>query len=182
MTVYRLQPDSDHFHNLALVDESASPIYDRFEGTPFGKEWTPLEVTAADEDDELALLGDHALLGTIPVFSERAAVALSDVLRTNGELLPLVYSRRPYFAYNVTTVVNALDEQHSKVNRFSSGQVMSVDQYVFRSEYLDGRTIFKIPQLPRAFVFVTQEFADQVEAARLSGFEFHAIWSEGAAV
>src|SRR5688572_30597689 len=114
VTVYRLQPDNDRFHNFALVDESATAIYYRFDGTPFGGEWTPLQLTAVDEDDELALLGDHALLGTIPVFSERAALVLSDVLKANGELLPLEYSRQPYFAYNVTTVVDALDEDRSK--------------------------------------------------------------------
>lgn len=181
ITVYRLDPDNDHFHNFALVDESAATIYHRFNGTPLGSEWRPLEIMAVDTDDELAVLGDHALLGTIPVFSERAVTALADVLRGNGELLPLAYARQPYLAFNTTTVVDALDASRSKVNYFTSGRVMSIDDFVFRPERVRGQTIFKIPELPRAFVFVTDDFVDRVRAAELRGFDFVEIWREAPA-
>ena len=178
MRVYRLDPDNDHLHNFALVNESAGAIYHRFNGTPVGGEWEPLEIMAVDTDDELALLSDHALLGTIPVFSERAVAALGEMLQANGELLPLVYERQPYFAFNATTVVDALDEGRSKVNHFSSGRIMSIDEFAFKPESVRGRTIFKIPQLPRAFVFVTGDFVDRVRAAGLQGFAFREVWRE----
>lgn len=176
MAIYRLDPDNDRFHNFALADESDAAIYHRFNGTPLGDEWKSLEIMAVDTDDELAQLGDHALLGTIPVFSERAIASLADTLKANGEALPLVYSRQPYFAFNVTSVVDALDEGLSKLQRFSSGRVMSIDEFVFRPESVRGRSIFKIPQLPRAFVFVTDDFVDRVRAAGLQGFDFHEVW------
>lgn len=77
MTVFRLDPDSDHFHNFALVDESDATIYRQFDGTPFGAKWHPLTIMAVDTDDELAILGDHALLGTMsfPRFDGRGVYA-----------------------------------------------------------------------------------------------------------
>lgn len=182
MAVYRLDPDSRHFHNFAPADKPAIDFYHRFDGTPLAHEWTPLEITAVDEDDELAVLGDHALLGTIPVFSEPAVSILSDFLEQNGELLPLVYSRGRYFAYNVTTVVNALDEDRSKLVRFSTGRVMSIEEYVFKQEALSDRPIFKIPELPRAYVFVTDIFVERVRAGALHGFDFLPVWDGSAVV
>lgn len=182
MTVYRLDPDNEHFHNFALVEEGAAAIYRRFDGGPLRAEWKPLEIMAVDTDDELALLGDHALLGTIPVLSERAVDALADVLQANGELLPLIFRRKPYFALNVTTVTDALDESRSKVHRFSSGRVMAIDEFAFRPERVRALTIFKIPELPRGFVFVTDTFVDRVRTAGLQGFDFHEVWHDGAAV
>lgn len=178
MTVSRLDPDNDKFHNFALVNETLAPIYHRFNGTPLGDEWTPLEIMAADTDDELAQLGDHALLGTIPVFSERAVVALGRILEANGEVLPLEYRRRRYFAYNVTTIVDALNEDLSKLQRFSSGRVMAVDKFTFDPKNIRECSIFKIPQLLRAFVFATDHFVDEVRAAGLTGFEFHEVWRD----
>jgi hypothetical protein len=180
MTVYRLDPDNDHFPNFALVDESAGPIFRRFDGTPIGVDWRPLDISAEDTDDELALLGDHALLGTIPVFSERAVAALGDVLRRNGELLSLIYSRQSCLAFNVLTICDALDSSRSKVVRFSSGRVMLVDEFVFMPERLQGLTIFKIPELLRATVFVTDDFAHRVRSAGLNGFVFREVWRENA--
>jgi len=181
MTVYRLDPDNDHFHNFALVEESAAAIYRRFDGTPLKGDWKPLEIMAVGTDDELALLGDHALLGTIPVLSKGAVDTLSDVLEANGELLPLIYGRKPYFALNVTTVADALDESHSKVNRFSSGRIMTIDEFTFRPEQVRELTIFKIPELRRGFVFVTDTFVDRVRAAGLQGFDFQEVWRDGLA-
>lgn len=110
------------------------------------------------------------------MFSERAVTVLGESLQRNGELLPVVYSRRPYFAFNVTTVVDALDVEHSRVNRFSSGRVMSIDQFAFKPECVRQRTIFKIPELLRAFVFVTDELVNQVRGAELDGFDFREVW------
>lgn len=177
MKVYRLDPDNDRFHNFALAEESEAVVYDRFNGTELKSEWRPLEIMAVDTDEELAQFGDFAMLGTIPVFSERAAVALANVLETNGELLPLSHRGTQYFAYNVTTVVEALDGERAKVRRFSTGRIMTVEQFAFRLECLHGLMIFKIPELLRGYVFVTDAFVDRIAKEGLQGFQFQEIWS-----
>lgn len=177
MKVFRLDPDNDRFHNFALVDDQAAGVYHRFDGTPLRDVWLPLEIMAVDADDELAQLGDHALLGTIPVFSESAVASLRDLLESHGELLALAYPRRQYFAYNVTRVVDALDEGRSKLNRFSSGRVMSVEEFAFDATALEGHVIFRIPQLLRASVFATELFVERAKRAGLTGFDFREVWA-----
>ena len=166
----------NHFHTFALEDESQSDVFRKFDGTPIQETWKPLAITAADTDDELALLPDHSLLGTIPLLSTRAVGALKDVLQSCGELLPVIYPRQQYFAYNVTSVIDALDEAESTLRRFTTGRVMSIDNYAFRPDRVRELRIFKIPQLPRAFIFVTDSFADPVRKAGLTGFVFEKVW------
>ncbi|MGH7635195.1 MAG: imm11 family protein, partial [Gemmatimonadaceae bacterium] len=141
--------------------------------------WRTVPIRAADEDDATAQLADHALLGTVPVFSVRAVNRLLDFLTRGGELLPLRYGRAEYMAYNVTRVIDALDEKASSIARFPSGNVMSIATYVFRSDLLASVPIFKIPQLPRAHVFVTDEFVSRVAESDLTGFRFSLLWTNG---
>lgn len=178
MRVYELRTQKDRYCNFALRDEHLNSIFNEFDGRSLAEDWVPLPIKAADEDDEVAELADYALLGTIPVFSERAVDALSGVLRQNGELLPLLYERRPYFAYNVTTVIDALDQQRSSVKSFADGQIMWIDRYAFTVAPLATATIFKIPELPRAYVFVTDKFVDLARPAGLQGIEFKHIWTD----
>ena len=133
---------------------------------------------AVDTDDELANFGDHALLGTIPVLSERAATALAEILRENGKLLPLMLGTARYFAFNVTTVVNALDTVRAKVKRFSSGRITAIDEFAFIADIQEPLSVFKIPELKRGSVFVTDTFVDGVHSAKLVGFEFQDIWAD----
>ena len=54
---------------------------------------------------------------------------------------------------------------------------MSVDEYTFRSDRVRDLSIFKILQLPRAFIFVTEVFVDRVHQAGLTGFVFEQVWT-----
>lgn len=179
MIVHELRQNPKRFCSFASNVGTDHAIYRRFDGTPLGASWKELVIHAADESDERAQLPDFALLGVVPVFSEQAVNALRDILEPNGELLPLRHARRKYFAYNVTTVLDALDEERSRVSRFSDGGIMSIEGYVFRSEALNKAAIFKIPQFPGAFVYVTEVFADRVRRAELLGFVFRQIWTDG---
>src|SRR5262245_34678544 len=49
-----------------------------------------------------------------PVFSQRAVEGLREFLEPNGELLPVFTPMGTYYAYNVTTVVDALDVQKTQ--------------------------------------------------------------------
>jgi hypothetical protein len=176
--VYLLSPAETKYCAFATKDGADVTIYERFNGQPMATDWQPVAITAADEDDETALLADHTLLGVVPVFTVRAVEVLLDFLRPNGELLPLRYGRAEYMAYNVTRVVDAPDESRSKLTRFqSSGRIQSIQEYVFWPERVVGLSIFKIPQLIKAFVFVTDPFVERVKSARLTGFEFRKVWT-----
>jgi hypothetical protein len=177
LKVYRLQTDTERYCSFALVDETKSGIYHSFDGRSLRSSWEPLSITAADEDDAAAEMADFGLLGTIPIVSERTVEVLRDLTVRCCEFLPLAFSRQAYFALNVMTVVDALDEKRSTLTRFSDGAVMSVQDYVFRLDSLNRVVIFRIPQLLRAYVFVTQHFVDRVRRARLTGFRFTELWT-----
>jgi hypothetical protein len=178
VTVYELRENPERFCSFVPSDAADKELYRAFDGSKLAVAWREHAIRAADEPDDKALLPDFALLGVVPVFSSAAVDALRDILEANGQLFPVRHSRRRYFAYNVTTVLDALDESRSVVQRFSSGGVMFIDSYAFIAAKLRGSTIFKIPQVRQAHIFVTAPFVERVKRAELLGFVFRPIWSE----
>jgi hypothetical protein len=114
---------------------------------------------------------------SVPVFSLRALNVLWGMLEENGEIFPLSCTEGEYYAFHVTSFIDALDESHSEVERFeSSGRIMQVLTYVFFGDRLTGATIFKTPQFPRSEVYVTDKFHKLVIANGLLGFKFANLW------
>src|SRR5436189_5584851 len=74
---------------------------------------------------------DFGLAWTEPAVNFRTVEALSDILRANGQILPLLSEAGRYCVYNVTTVLDALDEDRSVLKRFSSGGITRVHPSVF---------------------------------------------------
>jgi len=127
--------------------------------------WKPLEVIGRVRD-----FNDYPCVTLIvPAFSRRAVDALRDFLEPNGELLPLISDVGEYYAYNITTIVDVLDVEHSVI------KPIHIERYVFDPERLRDHTIFTIPQ-DHVSGFVTQQFVDRVEAAGLKGFDFVKLW------
>jgi hypothetical protein len=179
INVYSLLPTPDRLCSFAFANPADDPIFRQFDGHPMAAAWKAVPITPADrEDNDDVELLDHNLLGIIPIFSVRAVDVLLDLLRPNGELLPLRYARAEYMAYNVTRVIDALDESGSRLTRFkTSGRVQSIQRYSFRREYLEGVSVFKIPQLLKAYVFVTDIFVERATTSHLTGFKFQALWN-----
>lgn len=112
-----------------------------------------------------------------PAFSERACDALRELLKPNGELLPVRTESGSYFFYNVTTVVDVLDVKKSKCNFWCDPPTtaVSIDYFEFYSSKLKGLSIFRIIDWPTP-VFVSRGFVDRVYEAGLNGFEFRKVW------
>jgi hypothetical protein len=177
MRVFELRTDPNRYRNFVLVHpERDAIIYDYFDGVPMSHQWGTPEVTVDDGDEGDVELGDFAWLGTVPVFSLRALEVLVEPLKSSGEVLPLRCKAGEYFAYNVTRVVPALNEAASSINRYSTGRVMEISKYAFLPDVIDDVAVFKIPQLPKAYVFVTDHFVEQVRTAQLTGFSFPLLW------
>ena len=144
--------------------------------------WQPMPVARLWVDDEgeprteadLPWLGGHVL-----VLRERAAGLLAPLLERHGELLPLSCPDADLWLFNVLTVVDALDEENSEIIRFDDGDILNVERYAFRPDTAAGPAVFKVPQLLRGPLFVSDEFVGAVEAAGLTGPEFSELWSSG---
>lgn len=173
--IYELRCHTN-YHSLRCSDLSRTGIDRLFNGTRIGDKWKPLTLEFVDKL-ERRKVGDFPSCGSIPVFSDRAAMALSHVLEGHGELLPIHAGPTPFFAFNVTRLANVLDEGASDVQYFSSGQVMNIARYVFDPAKVDvNLTIFKVPQLVMNPVLVTEAFVAAVQGSALKGFRFVKLW------
>ena len=174
--IYRLRSDVERYLWLTLVDgDDDSALEPIREAESVATTWRPLSVepiieTAADQHK---VLSDFPNCWVTPTFSSRAVLKLRDLLAVHGELLPL--RNQPYHFYNVTKLVDALDEQASIIRRFSSGRIMQITKCVLRAGSLDGSAIFRLPQFRRTAVFVDGLFMDRVLDAGLTGFVFEPV-------
>jgi hypothetical protein len=186
MKIYQLHEVFDRYQVLKCLNpDDTRHIQDWFCGKAIGARWTPVSVEVLrDEIHKDRPSSDFPGFGAgKPTFSDRAVDVLKDLLVSNGELLPLDCKERTYRVFNVTRLVDALDEKHSEVERFSSGRIMNVERFAFYSDRVRDLTIFKIPQFPIGDIFVTDSFVERVKSNCLTGFAFDLIWdSENTAV
>jgi hypothetical protein len=142
--------------------------------------WTPLEVQLIRDGSAGTAPGDLVMLGVEPAFTSRAVEALQDVLFPAGQILPLRSPDGEFYLWNVTRMLDALDENASALTRFdSSEKIMSVQRWAFKADVVADAVAFKIPQLPRAFTFVDDTFLKRVKEERLLGFAPRAVWTAG---
>jgi hypothetical protein len=176
-TVYKLGYDFDRVTAFALADQASSGFFYQFDGRSLAHAWVPPVVHPADTAEDDAQLADCTVLGTVPLLSERAAEVLHPIIAGISELLPVRYPRRALFVLNVLETADCLDEVHSKMERFPTGRVMRIDHYVFDPEKLPKAGIFRLSQLPRGALYVTDRFVGAVQESGLTGFEFTPLWS-----
>ncbi len=180
MKVYILKADANNFQNLDMVNENDWEWSQKIDGSHLASYWKPLAVHVLyDEDlDKYLPASDFPLLAFhIPIFSKRAAFTLGDMLAGHGELLPLLCREGEYYAYNVTCVLDALDEDGSNLVRFPDGRILDIKSYSFYPDKLGNCPIFKLPQTPLMDVFVTDEFKHKVEESKLTGFTFKLVYN-----
>lgn len=159
--------DEDDFETIVVLCD----------GTPRRATWKPLAVELIHEDRGRQLLpSDSPWLGSNSlIFRPSAVDALGHLLDAYGELLPLACSEADLFLYNVTRVIDALDQRASTIHRFDDGGLW-IKRYVFRPGAIDGVDVFKIPDLRASPTFVSHRFVDRWLDAGLRGLEFTPVW------
>lgn len=181
MKVYHLGHMANQYQWLRPSSAADMELLNQLaQGTPIGAQWSPAEVVLLRESErfEELLPSDFPCLLGPPVFSSRAVTILRDLLESGGEFLPLRSKDGELYAYNITNVIDALDLTASDVKFMSDGiRVVSIQRYGFQRDKLVGAAIFRIPQVLRSRVFVTDEFVQRVESHSLTGFRFEPLWS-----
>lgn len=148
-------------------------------GEPRGGNWEPIGVRLQKDDRGKPLsYSDSPWLHSDALTFRRSAInAVGEMLLRNGELLPLSCSVDPYLVvFNSTFAGRALDEEASSIQRFESGEIMRIKQYVFRPQEIVGRDLFKIPNLRSSPTFISDHFVDAWRKAGPRGLEFRRIW------
>ncbi len=146
-------------------------IHVKWRQARLAKVWTPLKVIG-----RVSPFNDNPWVDGVPAFSQRACDSLRDLLKPNGELLPLDSDVGvPYYLYNITTISDALDMDRSICSWVGDSYVGGVDYFEFHKKRLAGLSIFRIRQYP-AIAVVTEDVVRRVEQEGLNGFDFVRIW------
>ena len=177
MIVYQFQT-SDDACDLMPINEADGEAFERLDGHSIDVgSWPRVAVRVVRDGSGGTTATDFGIVWTEPALSFRALETLSDLLRQDGQVLPLASEDGDYCVYNVTALLDALDEDRSVVQRFSTGGIKNVQRFAFHPDVIANHAIFKIPQLPRAHTFVTDAFVRQAHSARLTGLAPKQLWN-----
>ncbi|QDU39576.1 hypothetical protein Mal4_39210 [Maioricimonas rarisocia] len=193
--LYELHPIIDDarfqgfvFRDKASVVGNRSILFDHLpsDAKTKGLQWTPPSLASVWKPREVigdvSVENDFPCVNNWPAFSSRAVDVLGDLLRDNGELLPLQASTGEFYAFNTRTKADVLDKKRSQVDWVDNDQGHRFAQHIERFETslsaIGSLGIFRIPE-KIATVFVTQTFVDCVAVHRLAGFEFRCVWPWG---
>jgi hypothetical protein len=100
--------------------------------------------------------------------------------RPLGEFLTVTIENEDYYAYNLTNIIDGLDEEQSEVKRFvSSGRIMRIVKHEFVPEKVKEQIMFKIPQDPGS-IYVSDLFVEKYNQHELVGLKFREIWNKNA--
>jgi hypothetical protein len=76
-----------------------------------------------------------------------------------------------------THLIDALDEDASELCRASdTGKILMMKKHVFRPATLEGAVLFKLAQVRRGPIFVTDSFIEMIKASGLTGLTFKRLW------
>jgi hypothetical protein len=140
--------------------------------------WRPIrmqvirqEAQQAFRESDCPWLGSHAL-----IFRPQVVDKLGSVLVRYGEMLQLDCDDADVSIYNVTNIVDALDEDASSIDRFESGEVMIIRRHVFDARAIGESEVFRIPRVRLSSTYVTQRFVDRWQLSGLKGLEFNQVY------
>lgn len=175
MKIWELYADANNYENFGFAYENDLDNYMESDliGQEFGNEWVPFEVSVIEKRKK----GDcPSFTGGDLIFSEKAVKALGDLLKDNVEVLPLLYDKEKYYLINVLQLLDCVDYEKAEVIRFDSGDIMLFTRYAFKPESVRNINIFKIVDMPKCNVFVSDEFRNKVLESGLKGFSFEEVW------
>jgi Immunity protein family (Imm11) len=164
------------------VDEADHEVFHGLEGTLRRAGWRPVPICrltttrtgAPRAESDQPWLSSHVL-----VLRDKAVAALGDMLSDHGELLPLSCPDTELWVFNALRLVDALDEGRSTLVRFAGGRIADIQRHVFHPDRVAGVEIFKLPQMPRGWLYLSADFVDRVQSAGLRGVGFDLVWTEG---
>lgn len=188
MKFYFLRADLERYATLGpIADDDLQFVMERMSSEQIVDDWhtVALEVLA-DKDletdcgqgeeevpTELADVMDFNLT-RINVFSEAAVGRLGGLLRSGGELCPMLLGEETFYCHHVLNVVKAgLDMKRSVVKRFSTGEVMHVVEPHLDARAIGDRDVFRVPELGLVTI-VSEAFIAAVDQS-LTGFKFTEI-------
>ncbi len=129
------------------------------------------------KDEKDKPIGDVFSVNTCSyIVNERAYKVLYPYVKNHSQIFKIKSDDKIFYVISVIDIIDCLDYNKSEIKYFSSsGRVMDVEKYVFKTEKLKNATIFKLPEFPKGISYVTEEFKKVVEKNNIKGFKFEEL-------
>jgi hypothetical protein len=156
------------------VDDNYFEMFYAMDGSAVSAWVSPVMKTNQEEStySDFPWLGEHA-----PILRRPAVEALEHILRKHGQLLPL--SGEDVWLFNVTTVLDALDYELSRIAYFEDGNILAIEHHVFDRGKIGAAEVFKLP-IRTSSIYVTDTFVERIRSAGLRGVSFKELWNSAA--
>ncbi|RUY05075.1 DUF1629 domain-containing protein, partial [Mesorhizobium sp. M7A.F.Ca.CA.004.04.1.1] len=140
------------------------------------------EILCEHDDGTLRQYSDFPWLGEhVLILRARALKLLRPTLEPYGEFLPL-RADEAISLFNVTTVIDALDEERSKIVRFDDGGIMVIESLVLRADAIGGTETFKLPERADGVrisdIYLQETIVRRIGELGLKGIAFNLVWSD----
>jgi hypothetical protein len=178
MRIYEFDILEDQEWTLPLESRDYE-VFRSFDGTPRHPGWTPIRVfLLKQEGGQQFQYSDFPwLAGHAPVLRQPAVEVLGATLTKYGELLPLACDEAELHVFNACTVIDALKVDASDiVYGTAAGDIITVQSYAFDPRIIDRRQVFKVPELARRTLFMTQDVVELVQNSGLRRVGFRLLW------
>ena len=174
MKVFEFVQDMDRFCPWEPDDGSLGRIRDRMPvGAAVGDDWQPsrgsVRAICGLEKGDFPYWLD-------PLLSGRAREGLGDLLDPWGEWLPVETTNDgEFFIYNVTTVIDCVDHERSRLARTPDGLVYGARRLYFHRDKVDS-LCFRVPEGLTPSFYMLGDVVDQVAELQLRGLAPLEIW------
>lgn len=181
--IYDLQPEEGNYECIELIGIDSFDLAKMINSDlRLAADWTPFKVRRVHptsnkrkaKEADIPLYGSGSEIFMRP----RAVEALRSLLEDFGEILPVDdEAGAELYVFHCLNFVDALDKELSEIEYFDDAvKILRVAHYQFRPEVIAEQDIFRLVQRRPGSIFVSQRFVDAVEAAKLIGLTFRAMW------
>jgi hypothetical protein len=182
MGIWEVLPDGNNYRSLDFPNltprEDLEVVRLFRSGEPLGAMWKPMRVEWYEAEGEEQKPVGHfpSMGGSIPLaISAQALKVLSPLIQNQIEVLDLI-TEPPlgtFYALNIF-FADCLDHSRSVFVRFDDGRIMRVDKYAFRPKCLEGKHLFRLPEV-WTYVFADDVLKQAVEQNGLGGLVFYKV-------
>lgn len=161
--------------NIVLTISEWIDFLDNIRGQSLIKEWIPFEVFI--EGSKKKYKDFPSFLPGAPVINIEAKKKIESFLEGKVEFLSLIHENYSFFLLNITNVIDCVDQNKSIAEFSKKGKKTNYKKIYFNKELINTNDkIFKIPEFPSKYCFVSDEFKEFIENSSLHGPDFDLVW------
>ena len=183
MKVYAQSPSDGFVFINTISDTDCKLLSTLLTGRSLNKHWIPFPVKFVTRGLNGRQLKASDAPGFTPgelALTEAARSVLGPYINECGEILPLKCESADFYLLNITNIIDALDESRSRIERYSSGRIMHISEYIFNRAMLANQFLFRISSFAASPIYFTDTAVEIWMRAGLRGLDFRLLWDDEA--